>query len=101
MPYYTFNHPNGKATIDVFFHMNDEKEFFDKNGLIECHVQNELSILAACEDPTTIGQFDYSGLVWPLPQTGQMHLEDIILNLLKLIILKDSKQKMKYDIQYF
>jgi len=55
------------------------REFFHKKGLIECHVQNELSILAACEDPTTIGQFDYSGQCWPLPQTGQMHLEDLIL----------------------
>jgi len=55
------------------------REFFKTKGLIECHVQNELSILAACEDPTTIGQFDYSGYVWPLPQTGQMHLEDLIL----------------------
>ena len=55
------------------------REFFHKKGLMECHVQNELSILAACEDPTTIGQFDYSGQCWPLPQTGQMHLEDLIL----------------------
>uniref|UniRef100_A0A6C0C758 Aminoacyl-tRNA synthetase class II (D/K/N) domain-containing protein n=1 Tax=viral metagenome TaxID=1070528 RepID=A0A6C0C758_9ZZZZ len=55
------------------------REFFKLKGLVECHVQNELSILAACEDPTTIGQFDYSGYVWPLPQTGQMHLEDLIL----------------------
>lgn len=56
------------------------RDFFNKKGLIECHVQNELSILAACEDPTTIGQFDYSGQCWPLPQTGQMHLEDIVLD---------------------
>jgi aspartyl/asparaginyl-tRNA synthetase len=37
--------------------------------------QSRLSILAACEDPTTIGSFDYNGAVWPLPQTGQMWLE--------------------------
>jgi aspartyl/asparaginyl-tRNA synthetase len=56
------------------------REFFYSKGLIECHVQNELSILAACEDPTTISQFDYSGQCWPLPQTGQMHLEEIVLD---------------------
>lgn len=56
------------------------REFFKSKGLIESHVQNELSILAACEDPTTISQFDYSGQCWPLPQTGQMHLEDIVLD---------------------
>ena len=56
------------------------REFFKKKGLIESHVQCDLSILAACEDPTTIGNFDYSGKCWPLPQTGQMHLEDLILD---------------------
>lgn len=48
--------------------------FFDKNFL-EVHTQNRLSILAACEDPSTISTFAYAGQVWPLPQTGQMWLE--------------------------
>ncbi len=48
--------------------------FFDKNFL-EVHTQNRLSILAACEDPSTISTFAYSGQVWPLAQTGQMWLE--------------------------
>ena len=39
------------------------------------HTQDRLSILAACEDPTTIATFTYAGEVWPLPQTGQMWLE--------------------------
>lgn len=56
------------------------REFFKSKGLIECHVQNELSILAACEDPSTISSFNYSGRCWPLTQTGQMHLEDILLH---------------------
>ena len=42
---------------------------------LEAHPQNRLSILAACEDPYTVAQFDYAGKVWPLPQTGQMWLE--------------------------
>lgn len=49
--------------------------FFLSRGFIEVPTQSRLSILAACEDPTTIGSFDYNGAVWPLPQTGQMWLE--------------------------
>lgn len=55
------------------------REFFKKKGLIEVHTQHRLSILAACEDPTTVSTFDYCGQVWPLPQTGQMQLEYEIL----------------------
>ena len=51
------------------------REFFKGRGFIEAHPQNRLSILAACEDPFTVAQFDYAGKVWPLPQTGQMWLE--------------------------
>lgn len=39
------------------------------------HTQDRLSILAACEDPTTVATYEYEGSVWPLPQTGQMWLE--------------------------
>lgn len=42
---------------------------------VEVPVQHRLSILAACEDPRTIGTFNYAGSLWPLPQTGQMWLE--------------------------
>lgn len=55
------------------------REFFLAKGFVEVHVQNRLSILAACEDPRTIGGFDYAGQVWPLPQTGQMWLEHELL----------------------
>ena len=51
------------------------REFFEGKGFIEVHTQNRLSILAACEDPTTISTYNYGGQVWPLPQTGQMWLE--------------------------
>jgi len=49
--------------------------FFESKGFVEVHTQSRLSILAACEDPTTISTYSYAGQVWPLPQTGQMWLE--------------------------
>ena len=51
------------------------REFFDSKSFQEVHTQNRLSILAACEDPTTVATYEYQGQVWPLPQTGQMWLE--------------------------
>ncbi|MDP3696888.1 MAG: amino acid--tRNA ligase-related protein [Candidatus Taylorbacteria bacterium] len=51
------------------------RAFFKERGFIEMHTQDRLSILAACEDPSTIATFTYAGEVWPLPQTGQMWLE--------------------------
>ena len=51
------------------------RSFFDDKGFQEVHTQNRLSILAACEDPTTVATYEYSGQIWPLPQTGQMWLE--------------------------
>lgn len=55
------------------------RKFFDEKGLIECYTQSILSILAACEDVTTLGTFRYLNLVYPLIQTNQMNLEYIIL----------------------
>ena len=51
------------------------REFFQKKDFVEVHTQDRLSILAACEDPTTVATFNYAGEKWPLPQTGQMWLE--------------------------
>ena len=51
------------------------RSFFLAKGFQEVHTQNRLSILAACEDPTTVATYNYAGEVWPLPQTGQMWLE--------------------------
>ena len=56
------------------------RAFFETKGFIEVHTQSRLSILAACEDPTTISTYNYGGQVWPLPQTGQMWLEYELLN---------------------
>lgn len=55
------------------------REFFEGRGFVEVHTQSRLSILAACEDPSTIATFTYDGQVWPLPQTGQMWLEHELL----------------------
>lgn len=51
------------------------RNFFLEKGFTEVHTQDRLSILAACEDPTTVATYHYEGQVWPLPQTGQMWLE--------------------------
>lgn len=55
------------------------RSFFAHKGLREVHVQHRLSILAACEDPSTIATYEYAGSVYPLPQTGQMWLEHELL----------------------
>ncbi len=56
------------------------RNFFEEKGFIEVHTQSRLSILAACEDPRTISTYNYAGQIWPLPQTGQMILEEELLN---------------------
>lgn len=55
------------------------RQFFQAKGFLECYSQNRLSILAACEDPSTISTMNYAGRVWPLPQTQQMWLEHELL----------------------
>jgi aspartyl/asparaginyl-tRNA synthetase len=56
------------------------REFFAARGYLEVPVQPRLSILAACEDPNTISLFQFSGDIYPLPQTGQMQLEAELLS---------------------
>ena len=60
--------------------LNLLRSFFLGKNYIEAHTQSRLSILAACEDPTTIQIFHYQGQDWPLPQTGQMWLEYELLS---------------------
>jgi len=55
------------------------REFFKSKGLVECFEQNKRTILAACEDPQNVGFYDCRGERFPLPQTNQMNLENIIL----------------------
>ncbi len=66
----------GEKDIKSFSEVaNKMREFCLKKGFVEVHTQDRLSILAACEDPTTVATYNYAGQVWPLPQTGQMWLE--------------------------
>lgn len=66
----------GEPNVPAFSRViNKAREFFLKKNFLEVHTQDRLSILAACEDPTTVATYEYAGQVWPLPQTGQMWLE--------------------------
>lgn len=66
----------GEKDVKAFSEVvNKMREFCLKKGFVEVNTQDRLSILAACEDPTTVATYDYAGEVWPLPQTGQMWLE--------------------------
>ena len=56
------------------------RSFFLSKNFYEVHTQNRLSILAACEDPTTVATYNYGDNIWPLPQTGQMWLEYELLS---------------------
>ncbi len=57
------------------------RDYFQKEkGFVEVPTQSNLSILAACEDPETIGQFVFGGVNYPLPQTGQVVLEEALLS---------------------
>jgi aspartyl/asparaginyl-tRNA synthetase len=51
------------------------RQFFLIKNFVEVPTQSRLSILAACENPHSVKTFEYGGLIWPLPQTGQMWLE--------------------------
>jgi aspartyl/asparaginyl-tRNA synthetase len=55
------------------------RSFFIQRGFKEVPTQSRLSILAACENPHSVKTFEYSGEIWPLPQTGQMWLEHELL----------------------
>lgn len=56
------------------------RAFFRGRGFIEAPVQQQPSILAACEDPRTVMEFTFEGESWAMPQTGQMLLEYYLLN---------------------
>lgn len=64
---------------DFFPVISKLREFFLSKGFIEVYAQNRLSILAACEQPENIMTIDVNGVKYPLPQTGQMWLEDLLL----------------------
>jgi aspartyl/asparaginyl-tRNA synthetase len=70
-----------KMTDTKIYHELVQKlrEFFLEKNFIEVPAQSRLSILAACENPHSVKTFEYGGLQWPLPQTGQMWLERELL----------------------
>ena len=75
----------GERDIIAFSEItNKMRQFCLNKGFVEVNTQDRLSILAACEDPTTVATFNYAGEVWPLPQTGQMWLEYELLTRSKL-----------------
>ena len=55
------------------------RSFFLEKGFIEVATQPNLTILSACENPHSVTTFEYTGKTWPLPQTGQMILEEVLL----------------------
>ena len=61
------------------FVMKKLRSFFNDRGFVESEVNCRFDVLAACEDPETVANFPYYGQQWPLPQTGQMRLEDDLL----------------------
>jgi aspartyl/asparaginyl-tRNA synthetase len=56
------------------------RDFFLQKGFIEVATQPNLTILSACENPHSVTKFEYVGKIWPLPQTGQMILEEVLLS---------------------
>lgn len=60
--------------------VRDLRYFFQERlNFVEVPAQSRLSILAACKDPSTITQFHYDSVNYPLPQTRQMWLEEELL----------------------
>lgn len=55
------------------------RSFFLDRGFFEVDSQSPQHILAACEDPKTVKTYNMTTGTWPLPQTGQMWLEEILL----------------------
>lgn len=79
------NNYRGVEDIELYSELaNKLRKFFLKKGYTEVNTQDRLSILAACEDPTTVATYEYMGEIWPLPQTGQMWLEYELLRNKKL-----------------
>lgn len=55
------------------------RDYCYSQGFTECYTSSKLGIMAACEDVKTLATYAYNGKLWPLPQSQQMHLEEVIL----------------------
>lgn len=60
--------------------INKLRDFFLKKGFIESQCQQSQTILSACEDVNTITTYCYGNTLFPMIQTNQMILEDLLLN---------------------
>lgn len=69
------SHPDFVDSFKYSNVMRKLRDYYYQCGLVEVDTQTRKSILAACEDPSTITKYHYEDLDWPLPQTGQMWLE--------------------------
>lgn len=56
------------------------RDFFESKGFMEVYCQNRANIMSSCENPKSIGQYNLGGNDYPLPQTSQMILEDLLLD---------------------
>jgi aspartyl/asparaginyl-tRNA synthetase len=54
-------------------------KFFTKRNFLWVNTQHIPQILAACENPFSISTYTSADIEYPLPQTSQMHLENILL----------------------
>jgi hypothetical protein len=48
------------------------RTFFDEHGFMESYVQNQLSILRACENPASVTQLTMAGTTYATTQSGQV-----------------------------
>lgn len=55
------------------------REFFLSKGFLEVATQPNLTILSACENPFSVATYTFDGEIWPMAQTGQMILEEVLL----------------------
>ena len=51
------------------------RRFFDKKGWVEVYTQNTLHLLSVHEDTNILSNFNYDGMIWPLPQTAKITLD--------------------------
>jgi len=55
------------------------REFFLEKDFVEVPAQSQVRILSVCDDPETVVAAEFDRNNWPLPQTGQVSLEDHFL----------------------
>lgn len=74
--------------------------FFEQEGLQHCYAQNDMKLLAACEDANNIAATNLGGKSQAIMQTGQMALEADIMGNLETKNLVDNMLKFGFKIEY-